>query len=60
LTHGVIHKEVTFEESVTNKRCIKYDAFKKQITAQVGIENMPEIVIMNIHRVNESFGVEYS
>jgi hypothetical protein len=56
LTHGVIHKEVTFEEAVTNKRCIKYDAFKKQITAQVGIENMPEIVIMNIHRVNESFG----
>lgn len=55
-THGIIHKEVTFEEAVTNKRCIKYDVPNKQIAAQVGIENMPEIVIMNVHRVNDSLG----
>jgi hypothetical protein len=55
-THGLIHKEVTLEEAVTNKRCLKYDVQDRQITAQVGIENMPEVVIMNVHRVNDSLG----
>ena len=55
-THGVIHKEVTFEDAVTNKRCLKYDVPNKRVVAQVGIENMPEVVIMNVHRVNDSLG----
>jgi hypothetical protein len=55
-THGVIHKEVTFEEAVTNKRCLKYDVPNRRVAAQVGIENMPEVVIMNVHRVNDSLG----
>ncbi len=55
-THGVIHKEVTFEDAVTNKRCLKYDVPNKRVAAQVGIENMPEVVIMNVHRVNDSLG----
>jgi hypothetical protein len=55
-THGLIHKEVTQEEAVTNKRCLKYDVPSHQIVAQVGIENMPEVVIMNVHRVNDSLG----
>lgn len=55
-THGVIHKEVTFEEAVTNKRCLKYDVPNRRVVAQVGIENMPEVVIMNLHRVNDSLG----
>lgn len=55
-THGVIHKEVTFEEAVTNKRCLKYDVPNRRVVAQVGIENMPEVVIMNVHRVNDSLG----
>jgi hypothetical protein len=53
---GLIHKEVTLEEAVTNKRCLKYNVQNKQIVAQVGIENMPEVVIMNVHRVNDSLG----
>ncbi len=56
LTHGVIHKEVTFEDAVTNKRCLKYDVPNKRVVAQVGIENMPEVVVMNVHRVNDSLG----
>lgn len=56
LTHGVIRKELTFEEAVTNKRCLKYDVINSRVVAQVGIENMPEVVIMNVHRVNDSLG----
>jgi hypothetical protein len=55
-THGLIHKEVTAEEAVTNKRCLKYDVTDKRVVAQVGIENMPEVVTMNVHRVNDSLG----
>jgi hypothetical protein len=54
--HGVIHKEVAVEEAVTNKRCLKYDVQNRRIVAQVGTENMPEVVIMNVHRVNDSLG----
>jgi hypothetical protein len=54
--HGIIHIEVTVEEAVTNKRCLKYDVENRRIVAQVGIENMPEVVIMNMHRVNDSLG----
>jgi hypothetical protein len=55
-THGVIHKEVGLEEAVTNKRCVKYDVQGRRILAQVGFESMPEVVIMNVHRVNDSLG----
>ncbi len=55
-THGIIHKELTVEEAVTNKRCLKYDVLNKKFLAQVGIENMPEVVVMNMHRVNDSLG----
>jgi hypothetical protein len=55
-TRGLIHKQVTMEEAVTNKRCLRYDVSSKQIVAQVGIENMPEVVMMNMHRVNDSIG----
>jgi hypothetical protein len=54
--HGLIRKEVTLEEAVTNKRCLKYDVQNRRIVAQVGIENVPEVVIMNVHRVNDSLG----
>jgi hypothetical protein len=54
--HGVIHKEATLEEAVTNKRCLKYDVQNRRIVAQIAIENMPEVVIMNVHRVNDSLG----
>jgi hypothetical protein len=56
LTHGIIHKEITVEEAITNKRCLKFDANNKRIISQVGIANMPEVVIMNIHRINDSLG----
>jgi len=55
-THGLIHKEVAFEEAVTNKRCMRYDVPNRRIVAQVGIDSMPEVVIMNVHRVNDSLG----
>jgi len=55
-THGLVHKEVTTEEAVTNKRCLKYDPKSRSITAQVGIARWPEVVIMNVHRVNDSLG----
>jgi len=55
-THGLIHKEVIAEEAVTNKRCLKYDVTNQRVVGQVGIENMPEVVIMNVHRVNDSLG----
>jgi len=54
--HGLICKEVALEEAVTNKRCLKYDVQNKRIVAQVGIGNVPEVVIMNVHRVNDSLG----
>jgi len=56
LTHGLIHKEVVMEEAVTNKRCLKYDVENKQIVAQVGIEHRPDVVVMNMHRQNDSLG----
>ena len=55
-TRGIIHKEVRLEEAVTNKRCLKYDVQNRQTLAQVGIENMPEVVIMNVRRVSDSLG----
>jgi len=55
-THGLVHKEVTMEEAVTNKRCLKYHTQSKNIVAQIGITNWPEVVIMNVHRVNDSLG----
>jgi hypothetical protein len=44
------------EEAVTNKRCLKYDTQSKGIVAQIGITHWPEVVIMNVHRVNDSLG----
>ena len=55
-TKGLLHKDVVMEEAVTNKRCLKYDTQTKTIVAQVGITHWPEVVIMNIHRVNDSLG----
>ena len=55
-THGLIHKDVVMEEAVTNKRCLKYDTRSRSIVAQIGITHWPEVVIMNVHRVNDSLG----
>ena len=55
-THGLVHKEVVMEEAVTNKRCLKYDTGSKQVVAQIGLTHWPEVVIMNLHRVNDSLG----
>ena len=55
-THGLIRKEITLEEAVTNMRCLRYDVPSKRIVAQVGIDTLPEVIIMNIHRVNDSIG----
>jgi len=55
-THGLVHKEVVTEEAVTNRRCLKYDNQTKNIVAQIGITHWPEVVIMNVHRVNDSLG----
>ena len=55
-THGLVHKQVVMEEAVTNKRCLKYDTGSKQVVAQIGITHWPEVVIMNLHRVNDSLG----
>ncbi len=55
-TRGLVHKEVVMEEAVTNKRCLKYNTESKQVVAQIGITHWPEIVIMNVHRVNDSLG----
>jgi len=55
-THGLVHKEVTMEEAVTNKRCLKYDTQSRNIVAQIGISHWPEVVVMNVHRVNDSLG----
>jgi hypothetical protein len=56
ITRGLVHKEVVMEEAVTNKRCMKYNTESKQVVAQVGIGHWPEVVIMNVHRVNDSLG----
>ncbi|MFI5449636.1 MAG: zinc ribbon domain-containing protein [Candidatus Bathyarchaeia archaeon] len=55
-TRGLVHKEVVMEEAVTNKRCLKYNTESKQLVAQIGITHWPEVVIMNVHRVNDSLG----
>lgn len=55
-TRGLVHKEVVMEETVTNKRCLKYNTENKQIVAQIGITHWPEVVIMNLHRINDSIG----
>jgi len=55
-TQGLIHKEVVSEEAVTNQRCIKYDVKNNQVVAQIGIDHRPEVVVMNLHRVNDSLG----
>jgi hypothetical protein len=55
-TRGLVRKEVVMEEAVTNKRCLKYNTETKQVVAQIGITHWPEVVIMNVHRVNDSLG----
>lgn len=55
-TRGLVHKEVGMEEAVTNKRCLKYNTESKQVIAQIGIAHWPELVIMNVHRINDSLG----
>jgi hypothetical protein len=55
-TRGLIHKEVTTEEAVTNKRALKFDVENKRVVAQIGINHWPEVVVMNVHRVNDSMG----
>ena len=55
-TRGLVHKEVVVEEAVTNKRCLKYSTESRQVVAQIGITRWPEVVIMNLHRVNDSLG----
>ncbi len=55
-TRGLVHKEVVMEEAVTNKRCLKYNTESKQTVAQIGMTHWPEVVIMNLHRINDSLG----
>jgi len=55
-TKGLLHKEVVLEEAVTNKRCVKFDPVTRRVTAQIGITHWPEVVVMNLHRVNDSLG----
>ncbi len=55
-TRGLLHKEVTSEDAVTNKRCLKYDAERKQVVAQISINHRPDVVVMNAHRTNDSLG----
>jgi hypothetical protein len=55
-THGLLHKDVILEEAVTNRRCVKFDTVNKTVTAQIGITHWPEVVVMNLHRVNDSLG----
>jgi hypothetical protein len=55
-TQGLVHKEVVMEEAVTNKRCLKYDTKSQRLVGQIGITHWPEVVIMNVHRVNDSLG----
>jgi hypothetical protein len=55
-THGLLHKDVVLEEAITNRRCVKFDTVNKKVTAQIGITHWPEVVIMNLHRVNDSLG----
>jgi hypothetical protein len=44
------------EEAVTNRRCLKYDVEKRQVVAQIGINRRPDVVVMNVHRQNDSLG----
>jgi hypothetical protein len=53
-TSGLLQKHVTVEEAITSKRCLKYDVERKQIIAQVPISRNLEILVMNVHRVNDS------
>jgi hypothetical protein len=55
-TKGLLHKQVVLEEAVTNKRLLKYDVENKRIVAQLGINHWPQVVVMNVHRVNDSLG----
>jgi len=55
-TKGLLHKQVVMEEAVTNKRLLKYDVENKRIVAQLGINHSPQVVVMNVHRVNDSLG----
>ena len=55
-SRGLIHKEVMVEEAVTNKRCLKYDVQTRQVVAQIGINHLPQVIIMNIRRINDSLG----
>ena len=55
-SRGLIHKEVMVEEAITNKRCLKYDVPAGQIIAQIGFNHLPQIVVMNIRRINDSLG----
>jgi hypothetical protein len=55
-TQGLIHKEVVMEEAVTNRRCVKDDVKSKQVVAQIGHSHRPEVVVMNVHSVNDSVG----
>ena len=55
-TKGLIHKDVTVEEAVTNQRCVKFDVASNSVVAQIGIKHWPEVVVMNLHRVNDSLG----
>jgi hypothetical protein len=55
-TRGLLHKEVTMEEAVTNRRCLKCDVEKHEIVAQIGISHRPDALVMNVHRVNDSVG----
>jgi hypothetical protein len=53
---GLIHKEVIMEEAITNQRALKYDTESRRVVAQIGISHWPQVVVMNIHRVNDSLG----
>ncbi len=53
---GLLHKEVVVEEAVTNKRCLKYDVQTGQIVAQIGISHLPQVIVMNVRRINDSLG----
>ena len=56
ITKGLIHKEVVMEEAVTNKRCLKYHVENRRMVAQLGLSHRPDVVVVNVHRVNDSVG----
>jgi hypothetical protein len=56
IKRGIIHKEVTVEERITNIRIFQYNVETQKLMSLIPLKMLPDVVIQNSRRSSQSTG----